>query len=103
MPNLLRRSAEPIPERSRIAGDPIAPADSTINRDARTVRTAGSASGRTNLSLKNSTPTARLFLEINMLTLRILLPRDALLTRILHALLDSRRVPLDSRFLNDYR
>ena len=48
-----------------MAGDPIAPADTTINRDARTVKTAvESEFGRVNLSLTNSTPMARLFLEI---------------------------------------
>lgn len=58
IPNFPKIDAAPIPDRSSIRELPIAPAERTTRRFARTVCTVCSASGYTCLSNTYSTPTA---------------------------------------------
>lgn len=60
---LLRTDAAPIPDLSKIAGEPNAPADTTTNFEAATVTSSLLvAPGRNAASVVYSIPTARLFL-----------------------------------------
>lgn len=65
-PTFASVSLEPTPERSRIAGDPSAPAEMTTSRRAVAVRTSGFASGWKRLFAAYSTPTARFPLHMDV-------------------------------------